>query len=477
MRPQATPSQPVHCCLVIAAGDAIETELLEERQAIGWSATASTPTSQQRTQTPRRRKAARGESPGAIAEGPRARPAEQRQETRTLLASTSSSARPIAACVCWSVRCRSPKKSEADAAAAVAAVNGAIQRVRFANPCDLCRAAAGEQKPHYENDSCAIAYARHMEQWLLEQPETLVVELAEAEAVARETNLSGETVAGRHRCLSSASTGTRDKGRTPAFSCRSRFAKARSNWRRRRKRSRRQEATGFLGKSLADFVKQVGTAPCASPGEAGRRGRGICRTLSPNTSELGDWPEALGLAEASLLLVPNQPDLERDAVDRYSPECSTILRLPSKSSIATARELRAHAPPRASTTAAGWRTWRPPSAAARTCRPGTSNSTGDFFRHRDQEIEPAFPKEIYGLLREIEGRAPVLPAACRRLASSNTRPMRRRFVSVWPSTISTPGGNTAEYFKFVLAFQDSISLGQRLPICRLQRMPSRAAIC
>ncbi|HEY7424870.1 MAG TPA: hypothetical protein VH682_11630, partial [Gemmataceae bacterium] len=170
----------------------------------------------------------------------------------------------------------------------------------------------------YQFDYLRAAYARLVEQVLLAQKGTLVVELAEVEAIAREHQLAGsdarprrqlplyflgeyrnEEAGGKRRVsvglklkqgeriLGAAEQDKLAADKVPTFLI---------------------ETTGDLIKR-ADGVEQQKFNPEAEVVQLTARARTFLK--------LGSWGEALGLLEASLLLKPSQPALHHEAARAY----------------------------------------------------------------------------------------------------------------------------------------------------------------
>jgi len=159
------------------------------------------------------------------------------------------------------------------------------------------------------------AYAKVIEQMLLERKGALVVELTEAQAVARETALTDPKAA--------------LKRRLPLYLL-GEFRNDRDADKRRvavvLKLKRGEKQLGQVGKSdllpreVPLFLQRAAAelvANAAGRAQAVPDPKSEARQLAERAAafqRVGDWPEALALIEASLLLEPEQPQLWHDAV-------------------------------------------------------------------------------------------------------------------------------------------------------------------
>ena len=160
------------------------------------------------------------------------------------------------------------------------------------------------------------AYAKLVEQMLLERKGVLVVELEEARAIAREFALA-DAPGAVARDLPLYFLGEfRDEGEA---------ARRKVSIRLALKRGDRdvgavargdlppEDAPGSLRAAVGEVLAKVDGAapPAVDPAAEARQ----LAARAEDFARLGNWPEAAGLAEASLLLAPDQPPTRRAAAE------------------------------------------------------------------------------------------------------------------------------------------------------------------
>ena len=206
------------------------------------------------------------------------------------------------------------KQAELTAGALVALINGAI--VRSARPIREIVAVP----PFINNDLTyrygflKTAYARLIEHVAIHRRDVLVVELDEARAMARELALAAPNSAIR-RPLPLYLLGefrNDDKDARRHVTLRLQLVRGKDRLEvRETERIAAREAASFLSRATAELLdKHTGSnQPAAAP-------HAEAQQLAERAEEfkrLGNWVEAVSLIEASLLLVPDQPELHRDA--------------------------------------------------------------------------------------------------------------------------------------------------------------------
>jgi hypothetical protein len=204
---------------------------------------------------------------------------------------------------------------EADADAVAQLIHKAIER--RSQPINNIYAVPPfiSQDLTYENDHLKAAYAKLVEGMLLDRPGLLVVELAEAEAIARETKLAGDGsplrrqlplyVLGEYRTLRSADDSQSNSSVTL------KIRRGEQSIKTVTKTLPLDKVSRFLLSAVDELVEQDSSgARVANPTIEAKQ----LASRSEDFSRLGNWAEALALAEASLLLNPDQPALRRDAI-------------------------------------------------------------------------------------------------------------------------------------------------------------------
>ena len=164
----------------------------------------------------------------------------------------------------------------------------------------------------FEHDYLKAAYAKVTEQRLLAQPGLLVVELAEAEAIAREYQLanSGETPVRRLPLYLLGEYRHEGRGEDRQVAITLKLKRGDKLLGQTSKTVAPGDATGFLGEMAGRLAawkdrRPVGQDAVAEARQLGQR--------ADDFLKLGDWNEALALLEAALLLAPDDVDLRRDA--------------------------------------------------------------------------------------------------------------------------------------------------------------------
>ncbi len=165
----------------------------------------------------------------------------------------------------------------------------------------------------YQYDYLRTAYARLIEQMLLEQPGTLVVEMAEADAIAREVSLAGETPSRRLPLYISGEyehLGT--DGTMVAIALRLR--RGQKQLAEMKETVAAGQEHDFLCRALAKFAAQRGLdVPVGGKSDAAEELRQLLQ-LAEEHRQQGNWKESLALTEAALLLDPRAKQLHCDAI-------------------------------------------------------------------------------------------------------------------------------------------------------------------
>lgn len=166
----------------------------------------------------------------------------------------------------------------------------------------------------YDRDYLRSAYAGLMEQMLLEQPGTLVVELAEAEVIGREVALSGETPTRRAPCFVLGEYRHEGAGETARVRITLKLRRGEKQLAEAAATVRTDATTEFFRQSLAVFAKAAGSEP--RPSYAADHDDEIRQLVcqAEDHARLGDWNEALALAEAALVLKPDKLEMHRLAL-------------------------------------------------------------------------------------------------------------------------------------------------------------------
>ena len=165
-----------------------------------------------------------------------------------------------------------------------------------------------------EADYLQRAYAGLIEGCLLERPGVLVVELAEADAIAREIALSGGTIERRLPLYLLGQYRIEMAAGQPAgqFTLKLLRGKRPLDSRREAALVPERMAAKIRAAALEMLDKALGQR--AEPSDPATEARQLARCAEAFQA-VGDWPEALNLVEASLLLNPSQPRLHRDAAE------------------------------------------------------------------------------------------------------------------------------------------------------------------
>ncbi len=205
---------------------------------------------------------------------------------------------------------------DADAATVERLVRGAMRKYeeRITQVCAVPPFLSNDLT--FEFDHLKAAYARSIEQMLLARKGLLVVELAEARAIAREVVLSGSS-GGVERMSPLYLLGEfrHEGGRA---SPRVTIGLVLKRGEERLGEVRRAdlppvEAPPFLRRATAELIGKVDAQaePPADPMAEATQLAGRARDFE----RLGNWAEAVALMEASLLLDPDQPALHRKATE------------------------------------------------------------------------------------------------------------------------------------------------------------------
>ncbi len=203
---------------------------------------------------------------------------------------------------------------EADASAVERLVEGAITKHRE-RVTEICAVPPFlGQDLSYEFDHLKGAYAKLVEQTLLERKGVLLVELAEARAIADELALTAPGARLERKLplyfLGEYRHEGRGDRRTATIDLKLMRGEAQLGA-ARKTGLRPDEAPGALRRAAADLLaKVVAGGPPPDP-------KAEARQLAERAhahQRLADWGEAHALIEASLMLDPGQQDLHRDAV-------------------------------------------------------------------------------------------------------------------------------------------------------------------
>jgi hypothetical protein len=165
----------------------------------------------------------------------------------------------------------------------------------------------------YDNDHLMSAYAELTERLLLTQPGVLVVETAEAEAIAREYALAAPDDRPQRRLPIYLWGEYRHEGRGDSRRIKIRLETKRGDTvlDSTSHTMRPDQVPGYLLRAAVDLLGQRGTA--AVDFDAQTEARELTRRCG-EFLKLRDWQQALTLAELSTLLVPDQVDAHTGAI-------------------------------------------------------------------------------------------------------------------------------------------------------------------
>ncbi|HVC96454.1 MAG TPA: hypothetical protein VND64_22405 [Pirellulales bacterium] len=167
----------------------------------------------------------------------------------------------------------------------------------------------------YEHEYLRVTYARLLEQVLLERRGALVVELAEARSLAKEVALT-DAGARLTRDVPFYLLGQyRNEGQSGErrVSLSLKLMRGEQELDKRLKRGAQPgEAATTLQKFAAEMVEKAAGAKHAAVDSAAEVD--ALNRREKLFSRLGQWPDALALAEASLLLKPGQAEMHHDAI-------------------------------------------------------------------------------------------------------------------------------------------------------------------
>ncbi|MEX1228877.1 MAG: hypothetical protein WEB58_01480 [Planctomycetaceae bacterium] len=171
----------------------------------------------------------------------------------------------------------------------------------------------------FEHHDLRKTYARLIEQQLLEQPQILVVEFAEAEALMRERSLD---VAGQkirrllpHYLLGEYRNEGKDEERRVTITLTHKHGEQERT--RVKKSVHPDDAAMFLRQTVADIVERQTGKPSAAPDSKREAEQLLARAKEYLT--LGDYEDAAALAEGSLLLEPEQVEPHVVAIRALTP--------------------------------------------------------------------------------------------------------------------------------------------------------------
>ena len=206
------------------------------------------------------------------------------------------------------------KQAEPTAEAIVTLINGAIERSAHPIPEIIAVPPFVSNDLTYRYDFLKTAYARLIEHVALHRRDVLVVELDEARAIARELALTAPKSAVRRPLPLYLLGEFRNDGKDDQRHVTLRLQLVRGKDKlavREAERIAAREAASFLSRATAELLdKHTGSnQPAAAPQTEAQQLAGRAEEFK----RLGNWVEAVSLIEASLLLVPDQPELHRDA--------------------------------------------------------------------------------------------------------------------------------------------------------------------
>jgi hypothetical protein len=166
----------------------------------------------------------------------------------------------------------------------------------------------------YNYDDLRSAYARLIEQRLLEHPGVLVVELAEAEALARELALGGAeaNISRQSPFFLLGQYRNEGSGDARRITIRIALKQGATELGATSQTLKPDDASQFLREKTGNVLARLNGKPPAVDNpelEAEQLAK-----RSKDFSRLGNWEDALALIQASLLLDPQQPDMHHDAV-------------------------------------------------------------------------------------------------------------------------------------------------------------------
>lgn len=165
----------------------------------------------------------------------------------------------------------------------------------------------------YEHDYLKSTYAKLLEQSLLDSPGVLIVELEEAQAIASERSLTAEsgTIKRRLPIYLLGQFRNEGQGETRQVQISLSVQQGSKELDKLQAELRPAAAAEFLRESaqkvsLAQGIESIMVAPAIEAQQLNKRARQFAR--------LGDWAEALGLIEASLMLYADQPEVISEAI-------------------------------------------------------------------------------------------------------------------------------------------------------------------
>lgn len=202
---------------------------------------------------------------------------------------------------------------ESDAAALAALVDEA--RAKYAQKITEVYAVPPfvSQDLTFEYEHLKAAYAALLEQTLMAQPEVLVVELAEAEALAKEYARAapGEKLSRRLPIYLLGEYRHEGRGEELRVTLTLRVTRGEKQIEEFKQTIPPAEVPAWFRKVAARLLRQIDAAAAKFDPESEAR---QLTSRAKSFLELGDWPEAIALLEASLLLKPDQPEAHRQAM-------------------------------------------------------------------------------------------------------------------------------------------------------------------
>ncbi|MFN3150199.1 SHD1 domain-containing protein [Bremerella sp.] len=189
----------------------------------------------------------------------------------------------------------------------------------------------------YEYDYLKSSYAKLLEHSLLDSPGVLIVELEEAQAIASELALTSESGTIKRRLPIYLLGQYRNEGKEEERKVRvSLSIQQGSKELNKLQAELTPEAVAeFLRESASKIAETQGIeAKVVSPAVEAEQ----LNKRAQQFAQLGNWSEALGLIEASLMLYPDQPEIHSEAI-RFAGQLANSYNGHKLNELAKAREL------------------------------------------------------------------------------------------------------------------------------------------
>ncbi len=189
----------------------------------------------------------------------------------------------------------------------------------------------------YEYDYLKSSYAKLLEQSLLDSPGVLVVELDEARAISSELELTSESGTVKRRLpiylLGQFRNEVKDEQRQVQITFS--VQQGAKELDKQQVELRPDAVAEFLRESARKVARTQGietkiVSPAVEAGQLNKRAQQFAR--------LGNWVEALGLIEASLMLYPDQPEIHSEAI-KFAGQLAGSYNRHNLNELAKAREL------------------------------------------------------------------------------------------------------------------------------------------